>query len=242
MSASRKGSTGRADRVRLGAWVGLGSWVVLGLGCADAALQLAAQQAIDRAVLAEAEVEELNPSRADQLLYRMPLNQARDAHEDGRDEEAKLLADKAYQAAVDVRARREQAKRAIGARMAEVEAVAQVALADPDPGLDKEQLFHEVDKRYGAAKKKLAASDYEGALASADEALTMLKRRSQLFRKARAIQVTPPADESVATPAPSSSPSATTDPADITNAPPEGGSFIDRLRRAATKSGTPTSR
>ena len=49
MSASRKGSTGRADRVRLGAWVGLGSWVVLGLGCADAALQLAAQQAIDRA-------------------------------------------------------------------------------------------------------------------------------------------------------------------------------------------------
>ncbi len=241
MTTVRDGRRRRWHRSRRGVVIGFAGGLVLGLGCASAELELAAQQAIDRAVHAEADAEALNPSRADQLLYRMPLNQARDAQQDGREEEAKLLADKAYQAAVDVRARREQAKRAIGARMSEVEALAQVALADPDPGIDKELLFHEVDKRYAAAKKKLAGFDYEGALASADEALTMLKRRSQLYRKARAIQVTPPADESVAAPAPSAAPGPTHD-ADITNAPPESGSFLDRLRNAATRSGAPSSR
>ncbi len=231
----------RRPRTRRRAAIGVSGVLVLGLGCAGAELELAARQAIDRAVRAEADAEALNPSRADQLLYRMPLNQARDAAQDGRDEEAKLLADKAYQAAVDVRARREQAKRGIGARMAEVEALAQVALADPDPGIDKELLFHEVDKRYAAAKKKLAGFDYEGALTSADEALTMLKRRGQLYRKARAIQVTPPVDESVAAPAPPAASSPTPD-AEITNAPPASGSFLERLRNAATKSGAASSR
>ncbi len=213
-------------------------WMVA-LGCSNSALQLAAQEAVDRAARAEVETEALQPSRSDQMLYRMPLNQARDALADGRDEEAKRLADKAYHAALEVRDRRLQAQKAIGTRMTEVETLAQIALKDPDPSLDKEALFREVDKRYASAKKKLAALDYEGSLEDADEALTMLKRRSQLFRKSRAIQVTPPTDESVVAPSADAS-SGTPEPASGSDDRPgnDGGSFMERLRRAATKSGT----
>ncbi|MBK7972471.1 MAG: hypothetical protein IPK07_04040 [Deltaproteobacteria bacterium] len=213
--------------------------LVLEIGCSNTAMQLAAQEAVDRATKAELETEALQPSRSDQMLYRMPLNQARDALAGGRDEEAKRLADKAYQSAVEVRDRRLQAKKAIGTRMTEVETLAQIALKDPDPSLDKEALFREVDKRYASAKKKLAALDYEGSLDDADEALTMLKRRTQLFRKSRAIQVTPPTDESVVAPSTEPAPSAPEVETGAENRPGnDGGSFMDRLRRAATKSGT----
>ena len=226
-------------RGRPGSLIALALSLVWTLECSNTALQLAAQQAVDRAAKAEAETEALQPSRSDQMLYRMPLNQAREALAAGDDEEAKRLADKAYQSAVEVRDRRVQAKKAIGTRMTEVETLAQIALKDPDPSLDKEALFREVDKRYASARKKLAGLDYEGSLQDADEALTMLKRRSQLFRKSRAIQVTPPTDESVVAPSTDSGsavPSADS-PSDDRPAS-DGGSFMERLRKAATKSGT----
>ena len=228
-----------AARGRSASLVALALGLSWSIGCSNTALQLAAQEAVDRAAKAEAETEALQPSRSDQMLYRMPLNQAREALAAGDDEGAKRLADKAYQSAVEVRDRRAQAKNAIGTRMTELEALAQIALKDPDPSLDKEALFREVDKRYASAKKKLVALDYEGSLQDADEALTMLKRRSQLFRKSRAIQVTPPTDESVVAPyTDGGSGASTADPPADDRAASDGGSFMERLRKAATKSGT----
>ncbi len=209
------------------------------IGCADPALQLAAQQAVDRAAKAESEAETLDPPRTDQLTYRMPLKQAREELAAGHDQEAQLMADKAYQAAVDVRDRRLQAKNTVGIRMSELESLAQTAAQDPDPLLDKEQLFREVEKRWTLAKKRLAALDYEGSLAAADDALGLLRRRGQLFRKALPIGGPTPSDESVAAPpppeAPSSSPAAPSSSG--SNRAPDEPSFLDRLRKAATHSG-----
>lgn len=239
MAASLVSRARRRSRAWSWAFTATALGVALGAACSNTALQLAAQEAVDRAAKAEAETEALQPSRADQMLYRMPLNQAREALADGRDDEAKRLADKAYRSAVEVRERRLQARKAIGTRMAEVETLAQIALQDPDPSLDKEALFREVDKRYASAKKKLAALDYEGSLEDADEALTMLKRRSQLFRKSRAIQVTPPADESVVAPSTDTgSPASDADGSADDRPGSDGSSFMERLRKAATKSGT----
>lgn len=240
-SSEQRRERRRRGIVPLG-WAVLVSVAGYGVGCADPALQLAAQQAVDRAAKAETEAETLDPPRTDQLTYRMPLKQAREALAAGHDQEAQLMADKAYQAAVDVRDRRLQAKNAVGIRMGEVESLAQAAVQDPDPLLDKEQLFREVEKRWTLAKKRLAALDYEGSLAAADEALGLLKRRGQLFRKAIPIGGPGPEDESVATPQPAETP-APPKPSPASSGSDRGAdepSFFDRLRKAATHSGGST--
>jgi threonine dehydrogenase-like Zn-dependent dehydrogenase len=224
------------------AGAGVIAWLAVAIvGCADPALQLAAKQSVERAAKAETEAEALDPPRIDQLTYRMPLKQAREALASGHDQEAQLMADKAYQAAVDVRDRRLQAKQLVTVRMAELETMAQAVAQEPDPMLDKEDLFRDLEKRWTLAKKRLAALDYEGSLVAADEAIGLLKRRGQLYRKAIPIRGPAASDESVATPAPEA-PSAAAPPS-LNPAADRGTdepSFFDRLRKAATHSGGPT--
>src|SRR5689334_18401210 len=110
-TSSRCIRTGRA------ALVAAGVVAVFVASCADPALQLAAEQAIARAAKAETEAEALEPSRNEALTYRMPLKQAREALAGGDERNAELMADKAYEAAVDVRDRRMGAKQQVTVRL-----------------------------------------------------------------------------------------------------------------------------